>query len=44
MKAQMPLAEKARLADYVIDNSGRWTKTRTQVVALGEKLSSTVQG
>jgi dephospho-CoA kinase len=28
--SQMPVAEKARLADYVIDNSGDWAQTEAQ--------------
>lgn len=38
LAAQMPLAEKAALADYVIDNSADWTLTRQAVVLLGENL------
>jgi len=34
MAAQMPLAEKARRADRVIDNSGDWDATRRQVEGL----------
>ncbi|ADW18616.1 dephospho-CoA kinase [Desulfobulbus propionicus DSM 2032] len=37
--AQMDLREKAKRADYCIDNSGAWTRTRLQVIALGDKLS-----
>ena len=37
--AQMKLAEKARRAEYVIDNSGSWSVTRDQVIALGRRLS-----
>lgn len=37
--AQLPLDEKKRLADYVIDNSGTRDDTKRQVVALFEKLS-----
>jgi dephospho-CoA kinase len=32
--AQMPLAEKVRLADRVIDNSGDWEATRRQIEEL----------
>lgn len=28
---QMPIAQKVAYADYVIDNSGKWTDTRNQV-------------
>ena len=38
LSAQMPLAEKAALADHVIDNSGNWAATRQAVVRLGENL------
>ncbi|NLZ16890.1 MAG: dephospho-CoA kinase, partial [Desulfobulbaceae bacterium] len=41
LSAQMNLAEKARMADYVIDNSGSWLETRKAVVALGDTLCST---
>jgi dephospho-CoA kinase len=37
--AQMPLAEKAKLADWVIDNSGSLTATKEQVVVLWKHLS-----
>lgn len=34
IRAQMPLAEKVAVADYVIDNSGAWHETRRQVTEL----------
>lgn len=37
--AQMNLTEKARRADFVIDNSGAWSATREHVIALGNQLS-----
>ncbi len=37
--AQMDLREKAKRADYVIDNSGAWAATQEQIVALGNTLS-----
>ncbi len=37
--AQIDLGEKARQADFVIDNSGTWTVTRDRVIALGKNLS-----
>lgn len=37
--AQMDLRAKAKQADFVIDNSGAWTTTREQVVALGNQFS-----
>lgn len=42
--AQMSLAEKARRAEYVIDNSRAWTITRTRVVALGNALTERFSG
>jgi dephospho-CoA kinase len=42
--AQMNLAEKAKLADFVIDNSGAWSATREQVIALGNQLSVRFSG
>lgn len=38
LAAQMPLEEKRRLADEVIDTSGTLAKTRRQVERLAEKL------
>jgi dephospho-CoA kinase len=37
--SQMPLAEKAGRADYVIDNNGTLEETRRQVVELWHKLT-----
>lgn len=34
IRAQLPIEEKARRADHVIDNSGLWEETRQQVVKL----------
>ncbi len=39
IRAQMPAAEKKKLADYVIDNSGTIEKTRSQVEALWRKIA-----
>jgi len=36
--AQMPLSEKMKFADYVIDNSGDLTRTRRQVEEVNSKL------
>ena len=33
IRAQMPLEEKVKLADYIVDNSGSKEKTRQQVEA-----------
>jgi dephospho-CoA kinase len=40
MAAQLPEAEKAKAADYVIDNSGSLDQTREQVRQVWEKLSA----
>ncbi len=37
--AQMNLGDKVKQADYVIDNSVRWSSAREQVIALGIQLS-----
>jgi len=39
IKAQMPMEEKAKFADYVIDNSRTLDETRRQVVRVFEELS-----
>jgi dephospho-CoA kinase len=38
IRSQMPLAEKARLADHVIDNSGDRAATEAQVRRVHEAL------
>ncbi len=38
MAAQLPEAEKAKAADYVIDNAGSLDQTREQVRHVWEKL------
>jgi dephospho-CoA kinase len=38
--AQMDLSEKARQADWVIDNSGSWAEVREQTLALGRQLAA----
>ena len=38
--AQMDLGEKARQADWVIDNSGSWAEVREQTAALGRQLAA----
>ena len=38
IKAQIPLREKARLADFVIDNSGSISETKKQVERIRRKL------
>ena len=39
LEAQLPLAEKVRKADFVIDNNGPWSRTRQQVKMLWKTLS-----
>ncbi len=41
---QMPLSEKVKLADYVIDNSGSVTKTVKRTKELYHKLQLTITG
>ena len=38
IKSQMPLRQKIRLADIIIDNNGSLIKTKKQVVQIWEKL------
>jgi len=40
IRAQLPLEEKARRAEHVIDNSGSLEETRRQVVRLWQKWSA----
>ncbi|MFW8600316.1 dephospho-CoA kinase [Desulfobacterota bacterium M19] len=42
MKAQIPLAEKCRWADYVINNSAGWPKTVIQLEKLQKELDTIV--
>ena len=42
MAAQIPEAEKAKAADFVIDNSGALERTREQVREVWEKLDASV--
>jgi len=42
LNAQIPLAEKIRRADFLIDNSGAKTTTTAQVKALFARLTATV--
>ncbi|MBW2355699.1 MAG: dephospho-CoA kinase [Deltaproteobacteria bacterium] len=39
IRSQMPMAEKRRRADVVIDNSGSLASTRSQVLALWRRLN-----
>lgn len=38
LRSQLPLAQKATLADYLIDNSGHWGRTRNQVSDVWQSL------
>jgi dephospho-CoA kinase len=38
----MPLKEKAKLADYTIDNSGTLKETRRQVRSIWEKFQENI--
>lgn len=40
LAAQIPLAEKVRWADYVIDNAGPWERTRLQVERLWREIQN----
>lgn len=42
IRAQLPLARKLALADYVIDNGGHWQETRRSVAQLLEQLQEDV--
>jgi len=44
LRSQMPLAEKALLADHVVDNSGCWLSTRLQAVHLAGLYQQFVAG
>jgi dephospho-CoA kinase len=43
LKSQMPIDEKAKAADYVIDNSGTLQETKRQVIAVYEALEALAQ-
>lgn len=42
IKSQMPLKEKVKMADYVIDNSNSLDKTREQVETIWQNLVSSI--
>lgn len=44
IEAQMPIDEKRKYADYIIDNSGSIEETQRQVEQLMDKLRKLVQG
>ena len=39
IRAQMPIIQKARLADYIVDNSGDWASTQQQLEETKSMLS-----
>ncbi len=43
LAAQLPLADKIAVADYVVDNSGSLEQTRAQVDAIWDRLCSTAR-
>ena len=43
ISAQLPLAEKVKVADHVIDNSGSLTQTRTQVEWVHARLTEELE-
>lgn len=43
MAAQLPDEEKAKVADYVIENSGSLDQTRTKVTEVYEKLQAQLE-
>lgn len=38
IRAQMPVVQKARMADYTVDNSGSWSSTLEQLEKIKKKL------
>jgi dephospho-CoA kinase len=44
LDAQMPIEDKTRLGNFVIDNSGSPDETRRQVLSLLEKLREPTEG
>lgn len=43
IKAQLPLKDKARMADHVLDNSGEWSITKRQVILLHAQLERSLE-
>lgn len=43
INAQLPLKDKARMANHVLDNSGEWSLTRRQVILLHAKLERSME-
>jgi len=42
VKSQMPMKEKIKMADYVIDNNGKLGKTKEQVEKIWQNLVSII--
>lgn len=38
VRSQLPMAQKAAVADYLVDNSGHWNDTRRQVAEVARRL------
>ncbi|XP_012892753.1 PREDICTED: dephospho-CoA kinase domain-containing protein-like [Dipodomys ordii] len=43
IKAQLPLKDKARMANHILDNSGEWSITKRQIVLLHAKLENSLE-
>jgi hypothetical protein len=43
IKAQLPLKDKVRMANHVLDNSGEWSITEHQVILLHAKLERSLE-
>lgn len=43
INAQLPLKDKARMANHVLDNSGEWSLTRRQAILLHAKLERSME-
>ncbi|XP_012968925.1 dephospho-CoA kinase domain-containing protein isoform X1 [Mesocricetus auratus] len=43
INSQLPLKDKARMANHVLDNSGEWGLTRRQVILLHAKLERSME-
>lgn len=43
INSQLPLKDKARMANHVLDNSGEWSLTRRQVILLHAKLERSME-
>lgn len=43
IQAQLPLRDKVRMANHVLDNSGRWSDTRRQAILLHMQLERSLE-